>query len=81
MSGDRSDPYVYEVELRLDDRAPAVITMPVDELVRRLEVAWDFRLAAGRHTLGLRLLNPRPGESIGLDDLIVYGDRPARPRF
>ncbi len=80
MSGDRSDPYVYEVELRLDDRAPAVITMPVDELVRRLEVAWDFRLAAGRHTLGLRLLNPRPGEFIGLDDLIVYGDRPVRPR-
>ena len=76
MSDDRSDPYVYEVELRLDDRAPVVITMPVDELVRRLEVAWDFRLAAGRHTLRLRLLNPRPGEFIGLDDLIVYGDRP-----
>jgi len=80
MSGGRSDPYVYEVELRLDDRAPAVITMPVDDLVRRLEVAWDFRLAAGRHTLELRLLNPRPGEFIGLDDLIVYGDRPVRPR-
>ena len=80
MSGDRSDPYVYEVELRLDDRAPVVITMPVDELVRRLEVAWDFRLAAGRHTLKLRLLNPRPGEFIGLDDMIVYGARPAARR-
>jgi hypothetical protein len=81
MVGDRSDPYVYEVELRLDDRAPVVIAMPVDELVRRLEVAWGYKLEAGPHTLRLALLNPRPGESIRLGDLIIYGDRPAAPRF
>jgi hypothetical protein len=80
MVGDRSDPYVYDVELRLDDRAPAVIAMPVDELVRRLEVAWGYRLEPGRHTLRLALLNPRPGEGIRLDDLVTYGDRPAAPR-
>jgi hypothetical protein len=81
MVGDRSDPYVYEVELRLDGRAPVVIAMPVDELVRRLEVAWGYKLEAGPHTLRLALLNPRPGESIRLGDLIIYGDRPAAPRF
>ncbi|MCX6574045.1 MAG: ADP-ribosylglycohydrolase family protein [Candidatus Aminicenantes bacterium] len=80
MVGDRSDPYVYDVELRLDDRAPVVLAMPVDELVRRLEVAWGYRLGPGRHTLRLALLNPRPGEGIRLDDLITYGDRPAAPR-
>ncbi len=76
MVDDRSDPYVYEIELRVDDRAPVVIAMPVDELVRRLEIAWDFKLAAGRHRLGLKLLNPRSGEFIRVDDLIVYGDKP-----
>jgi hypothetical protein len=81
MVGDRSDPYVYEVELRLDGRAPVVIAMPVDELVRRLEIAWGYKLEAGPHTLRLALLNPRPGESIRLGDLIIYGDRPAAPRF
>jgi len=81
MVDDRSDPYVYEVEIRLDDRAPAVIAMPVDELVRRLEIAWDFRLAAGRHTLKLTLLNPRDGEFIRVDDLVIYGDKPAASRF
>jgi hypothetical protein len=78
---DRSDPYVYEVEARLDDRAPVKIALPVDELVRRLEIAWGYRLAPGRHTLRLALLNPRPGEWIRVDDLITYGDRPARPRY
>jgi hypothetical protein len=81
MVGDRSDPYVYQVELRLDDRDPVTIDLPVDELVRRLEVAWGYRLDLGRHTVKLALLNPRPGEGVRLDDLIVYGEKPAAPRF
>jgi hypothetical protein len=81
MVGDRSDPYVYQVELGLDDRAPVTVDMPVDELVRRLEVAWGYGLDPGRHTLKLTLLNPRPGEGIRLEDLIVYRGQPAAPRF
>jgi hypothetical protein len=81
MVDDRSDPYVYEIELRIDDRAPATIAMPVDDLVRRLEVAWAYDLAPGRHTVRLVLGNPRPGESVRLDDLIVYSDKPAAPRY
>jgi len=76
MVADGSDPYVYQVELRVDDGAPAVIAMPVDDLVRRLEVAWAYRLEKGPHTLKLGLLNPRPGEFIRIDGLIVYSDRP-----
>jgi len=80
MVRDRSDPYVYQVEVRLDDRAPVTIDLPVDELVRRLEVAWGYQLEPGAHTLKLALLNPRPGEGIRLDDLLVYGVRPASMR-
>jgi hypothetical protein len=81
MVSDRSDPYVYEIELRVDDRAPAAIAMPVDELVRRLEIAWAYDLKPGRHTLKLELRNPRPGESIRVDDLVVYSNKPVAPRF
>ena len=76
-----SDPYIYEIEMRLDDRAPAVIRMPVDPLVRRLEIAWAYGLEAGPHTLRLALLNPRPGETVAVGDLIVYGERPLSPRY
>jgi hypothetical protein len=81
MVDDRSDPYVYEVEVGLDGGEPAVVAMPVDELVRRLEVAWAYPLAPGPHTIRLALRNPRPGESIRLDELIVYGERPSAPRY
>ena len=81
MVGDRSDPYVYEVALRLDDREPEIIALPVDGLIRRLEVGWAYGLAPGRHTLKLTLRNPRPGEWIRLSDLITYSERPAAPRY
>jgi hypothetical protein len=77
MAEHGTDAYVYRLEIGLDDRAPVVVAMPVDDLVRRLEVAWAYKLDGGRHTLKLKLLNPRPDEAIRLDDLITYGDRPA----
>lgn len=76
MDGTGTDPYVYRIELVLDDRPPVVFGMPVNELVRRLEISWAYLLRAGKHTIKLRVLNPRPGEYIRVDDLITYGDKP-----
>ncbi len=81
MVSDGSDPYVYEIEMRIDDRPATLVRMPVEERERRLEIGWAYDLAAGRHTVRLELRNPRPGEEIRVEDLIVYGPRPAAPRF
>jgi hypothetical protein len=76
MVDDGSDPYVYQVELVLDDRPPVVFGLPVEDLVRRLEVSWAYLLNDGKHTVKLRVLNPREGGYVRLDDLITYGDKP-----
>jgi hypothetical protein len=76
-----TDPYVCRIELSLDHRPPVVIGMPVDDLVRRLEIAWGYLLKDGKHTIKLNILNPRPGEYIRVDDLITYGDKPVPPAF
>jgi hypothetical protein len=81
MAGPGEDPYVHRVEVRLDGREPVVVALPVDERVRRLEVAWGYGLAAGRHTLRLTLLEPRPGDAVGLGDIITYGEGPARKTY
>jgi hypothetical protein len=81
MVYDRMDPYVFQVELLLDDRPPAIIRMPVDDLVRRLEISWAYLLENGKHRIKLRVLNPRPGEYIRVDELITYGDSPAKAPF
>ena len=77
MDPSGKDTHVHRVEIALDGGAPSVVLMPVDERVRRLEVAWGYRLPKGPHILKLRLLDPRPGDAIQLDDLIIYTDRPA----
>jgi len=77
MVDDGSDPYVFRIELVLDDRPPVVFGMPVDGRVRRLEVGWAYLLENSEHTIKLRLLNPREGEYIRLEDLITYTDTPA----
>ena len=81
MADDGMDAYVYQVELVLDGRPPVVFGLPVNGLVRRLEVSWAYLLDEGRHTIRLRLLNPRPGEYIRLDDLITYGAKPASKAY
>ncbi|NTV81584.1 MAG: hypothetical protein HGA24_09205, partial [Candidatus Aminicenantes bacterium] len=81
MDGTGAVAHVHRVEIVLDDRLPVVVALPVDERVRRLEVAWGYRLAPGPHILKLRLLEPRPGDEIRLDDLITYADRPAAARY
>lgn len=70
------DPYVFQVELILDGRPPVVMNLPVDDLVRKLEISWAYLLPAGKHTIRLRVLNPRPGEFIRVDELITYSDKP-----
>jgi hypothetical protein len=78
MVEDGSDPYVYQVEIVLDDMPPVVVAMPVDDLVRKLEISWDYRLEDGPHVLKIELLNPRPGEHIRMDDLITFGGMPVK---
>jgi len=81
MADDGKDPYVFQVELILDDRPPTVINLPVDDRVRKLEISWAYLLRAGKHTIKLRVLNPRPGEYIQVDDLITYGDMPVKRAY
>ncbi len=77
MDGTGADSYVFQVELVLDDRPPVVLGLPVHDLVRRLEVSWAYQLKNGKHIVKLKVLNPRAGEYVRLDELITYSGAPA----
>jgi hypothetical protein len=70
--GENDDPYVFRVQMVIDNRPAELFTMPVNYLTRRLEVAWAYDLAPGRHLIRLKILNPREGEVIRINDLISY---------
>jgi len=70
--GKNPDYYVFKMEVVLDHNPAEVINVPVNDLVRRLELAWKYDLEPGSHTLGLKILNPKAGQVIRIDDLITY---------
>jgi len=66
------DGYVYQVELTVDKSPSETIKLPVNSRVRRLEIAWKYQLKPGDHTIHVKVLNPRSGESVRINDLITY---------
>jgi hypothetical protein len=72
MDYTNSDPYVFRVEVQVDGGAGRVFSLPVNDRVRCDEVAWQYDLAPGAHTMKLKVLNPREGEAIGIINLITY---------
>jgi hypothetical protein len=64
--------FVFRVEMTIDNGQPETFGMPADDRIRRQEVAWKYNLAPGNHTVRLKVLNPVPGGSIQIRDLITY---------
>ncbi|MGD0782480.1 MAG: beta-N-acetylglucosaminidase domain-containing protein [Candidatus Aminicenantales bacterium] len=72
-----SAPLRYRVEMRIDGVLAETIELPTAEHDRRETIAWKYALPAGRHTVRLKWMNPPPGGSIHLGDVVIYGEAPA----
>ncbi len=72
-------PGVIDVEMVVDDLAPVAFAMPLNDLRRRLEVAWMFGLTDGPHVIRLKILNPWEAGRIRTGDLIIYRSQPFNP--
>lgn len=64
--------FVLRVEMTIDNGQPETFGMPLDDRIRRQEVAWKYNLAPGSHSIRLKVLNPVPGGFIQIRDLITY---------
>lgn len=73
---DNSPGYVFNTALYIDDKQVELIKLPVNFTTRRYELAWNYKLAQGKHTVRLKILNAakQPKESPG--EVIIYSDRP-----
>jgi hypothetical protein len=68
-------PLHHRVEMRIDGVLVETIDLPTADHDRRETIAWKYALPAGRHRVQLKWLNPAPGGSIRLGDVIIYGGR------
>lgn len=67
--------YIHEVEVYLDDELVETVSLPTRFITRRHDISWRYNLEKQKHTVHLKLLNPRPGYRLWLGDVVVYSDQ------
>lgn len=72
------DPYVAEVEVYIDGVKDQKAFLPMKNTSRKLEPAWKYLLAEGKHEVVLKWLNPNKDYEIRINDLIVYSENPPK---
>lgn len=68
--------FVFHTELFVDGELVEKPELPVSYTTRRHELAWKYKLPAGKHTVELKILNPSDKESITGVEAIYYSDKP-----
>ena len=71
-----SVPFVFKLELYVDNNKVEDIELPTSYLKRRNEIAWKYDLPKTKHSVRLKLLNQSQEESINNVQVIMYSDTP-----
>lgn len=75
-----SEGQTFEVEMRIDGELIETSMLPARSLQRKNTPFWRYQLPKGKHKVYLKILNPTDKAEIELADLIVYSDKPSKPR-
>ena len=73
--GSTSD-YVFHTELYVDGQQTERPELPVAFTTRRHELAWNYDLPKGKHTVRLKINNPSAEHKLQVFDAIVFSDKP-----
>ncbi|MEI8048609.1 MAG: ADP-ribosylglycohydrolase family protein [Bacteroidota bacterium] len=71
------DTYIAELDIYIDGRLDEHVKMPMKNTSRRLEPAWKYQLAEGKHNITLKWINPKPEYEIRINDIMVYSEKQA----
>ncbi|MGB4576670.1 MAG: ADP-ribosylglycohydrolase family protein [Paludibacter sp.] len=69
-----NDNYVAEMEIWIDGELDRTIKLPMKNTSRRLEPAWKYLLAEGKHQVKLKWLNRAKDYLIRVNDIIYYSE-------
>ncbi|SFQ80990.1 ADP-ribosylglycohydrolase family protein [Hymenobacter arizonensis] len=69
-------PYVFKMQVTIDNQAPETVDLPTAFTTRRYDLAWKYQLPKGKHTVRLKLLNPSPELECKLGEVFIYSDKP-----
>jgi len=68
--------FVYDAEIYVDGQKSEAIKLPASFTTRRYELAWNYNLPKGKHTVRFKLLNASKENTIQGVQIITYSDKP-----
>jgi ADP-ribosylglycohydrolase len=68
-----AEDHTFEMEMYIDGEMVEEFVMPTDYRTRKFEVAWKYQLPEGKHEVKIRVLNPKAGYKVRIEDLLLYG--------
>ena len=66
--------YIPEVEVYLDNELMETAHLPTSFTTRRHEICWKYNLKNEKHSVKIKLINPKKGYTIRLYHATIYGD-------
>ncbi len=73
---DSKSDYIFKTELYVDGQLVEKPLLPVAFTTRRYDIAWNYLLPKGAHTVRLKILNPSSEHKINIHDALIYSDKP-----
>ncbi|MBN2410911.1 ADP-ribosylglycohydrolase family protein [candidate division KSB1 bacterium] len=71
----------YNVEMFIDGQLVETSKLPTNYTIRKDPLFWRYQLPIGKHAVRLKVLNPSHKAVIQLDDIVIYSNKPANPKF
>jgi hypothetical protein len=68
---------VIKAEVYIDGVLVETISLPLNYLVRKTELFWQYRLPVKEHTLKIIWLNPDKSVDVNVNEALLYSDKPA----
>lgn len=72
--------YVFKAQLHIDGKLVETVKLPASFTTRRYDLFWKYQLPQGKHTVRIKLLNPSNTDTLRLQDITLYADKPATGR-
>ncbi len=73
--------YTLNVEMYIDDELVETSKLPSDYKSRKPTPFWRYQLEKGNHKVRFKVLNPSDKVKIVLNNLIIYDDKPIKPKY
>ncbi|HUR10662.1 MAG TPA: ADP-ribosylglycohydrolase family protein [Flavitalea sp.] len=73
----QSTDIISRAELYIDNVLTETSELPSNYTTRKNDLFWKYKLPKGKHTVTIKLLNPVESQTIRIDDVIIYSDKPA----